>query len=139
MCAEVSVEVLDAGCMLLLEVLVDVLDEVLELVLLDSGEVELVVDVDVLDDPTVDELLDVLLVLVDVNDAAEEGLDLLDVEVEVVLMELVLEDVDVELDVLNEPEVSVEVLDELDAELLLEVLVDVLDVLDACALGFWGR
>ena len=40
-----------------------------------------------LDDPTVDELLDVLLVLVDVNDAAEDGL--LD-ELEVLLMELVL-------------------------------------------------
>ena len=40
--------------------------------------------------------------LLDVSDAREEGLDLLDVEVEVVLTELVCEDVDVEVDVLME-------------------------------------
>ena len=48
------------------------------------------------------ELLDDWLVLLDVSDAREEGLVLLDVEVEVVLTELVCEDVDVELDVLME-------------------------------------
>ena len=48
------------------------------------------------------ELLDDRLVLLDVSDAREEGLDLLDVEVEVVLAELVIDDVDVELDVLVE-------------------------------------
>ena len=50
----------------------------------------------------VNELLDDWLVLLDVNDGREEGLDLLDVDVEVVLSELVIDDVDVDVDVLME-------------------------------------
>ena len=103
---------LDSALLVLLDVNenaedgLDLLDVEVEVVLtglvLDDVDVELIeaeLNVEVLD---VNELLEVLLVLLDVKDGREEGLDLLEVEVEVVLSDLVLEDVDVEVDVLME-------------------------------------